>query len=50
MICLLYGSDQTSCVAYASVETLGALITVFAVLWGVHALFKIILSLLGFNI
>ncbi|WP_171501556.1 hypothetical protein [Acinetobacter haemolyticus] len=50
MICLLYGSDQTSCVAYASVETFGALIALFAVLWGIQALFKIILSLLGFNI
>ncbi len=48
MICLLYGSDQTSCVAYASVETLGALITVFAVLWGVHVVFKILLRLMGF--
>lgn len=48
MICLLYSSDQTNCLAYLSSEAVGALMIMFIVLLGVYSVFKIVLRLMGF--
>lgn len=48
MICVLYGSDQTSCVAYVDPDMFTAFIVAFVILWATYQLFKFLFRLMGF--
>ncbi len=48
LACLIYGSDETTCIGYLNMELVGALFIAFALLFGLWYVFKIILRLMGF--
>ncbi len=48
LACLIYGSDQTTCIGYLNMELMIALFGVFAILYGLSYVFKIVLKLMGF--
>ncbi len=48
LACLIYGSDQTTCIGYLNMELVIGLFAAFAVLFGLSYVFKIVLRLMGY--
>ncbi len=48
LACLIYGSDQTTCIGYLNMGLVTGLFAALVVLYGLSYVFKIVLRLMGF--